>query len=180
MRSKWAIMSAPVALSWPNLPCALKAAIGIGKRTLGDPHQSAAPQGAAARPWVRGPPSLGTQSPSRHALAGTRGPGFMIPGANFQNAARFGRAGLEFLSGSPRASPFPSLVARWRDRISSCLGFPWARRMTLAFQEACAVLWRHSSRKPQMGSSTAPPKSGAVSLRLMLASRSALRSRGTR
>jgi hypothetical protein len=34
-----------VALSWLNLPCALKAAIGIGKRTLGHPRQSAAPQG---------------------------------------------------------------------------------------------------------------------------------------
>ena len=35
-----------MALSWPNLPCALKAAIGIGKRTLDPSHQSAAPQGA--------------------------------------------------------------------------------------------------------------------------------------
>jgi hypothetical protein len=26
-----------LAPSWPNLPCALEAAIGIGKRTLGDP-----------------------------------------------------------------------------------------------------------------------------------------------
>ena len=34
-----------MALSWPNLPCALKAAIGIGKQTLGHPGQSAAPQG---------------------------------------------------------------------------------------------------------------------------------------
>jgi hypothetical protein len=34
-----------MALSWLNLPCALKAGIGIGKRTLGDPRQSAAPQG---------------------------------------------------------------------------------------------------------------------------------------
>jgi len=29
-----------LALSWPNLPCALKAAIGIGKRTLGRPAQA--------------------------------------------------------------------------------------------------------------------------------------------
>jgi hypothetical protein len=28
-----------------NLPCALKAAIGIGKRTLGNPSQSGVPQG---------------------------------------------------------------------------------------------------------------------------------------
>jgi len=34
-----------LALSWLYLPCALKAAIGNGKRTLGDPSQSAAPQG---------------------------------------------------------------------------------------------------------------------------------------
>ena len=34
-----------MALSWPNLLCALKAAIGIGKRTSGHPGQSAAPQG---------------------------------------------------------------------------------------------------------------------------------------
>ena len=39
-----------MALSWPHLPCALKAAIGIGKRTLGDPRQSSAPQGPRARP----------------------------------------------------------------------------------------------------------------------------------
>ena len=38
-----------MALSWPNPPCALKAAIGIGKRTLGDPRQYAAPQGPQAR-----------------------------------------------------------------------------------------------------------------------------------
>jgi hypothetical protein len=29
-----------MALSWPNLPCALKAGIGIGKRTLGDPRRA--------------------------------------------------------------------------------------------------------------------------------------------
>jgi hypothetical protein len=34
-----------MALSWPNLPCALRAAIGIGKRTSGNPRQSAAQQG---------------------------------------------------------------------------------------------------------------------------------------
>src|SRR6516165_1007633 len=34
-----------LALSWPNLPCALKAAIGYGKRTLGDPGQSDPPRG---------------------------------------------------------------------------------------------------------------------------------------
>jgi hypothetical protein len=38
-----------MALSWPNLPCALKAAIGFGKRTLGHPRQSAAPQGPQQR-----------------------------------------------------------------------------------------------------------------------------------
>jgi hypothetical protein len=37
-----------VALSWPSLPCALKAAIGIAKRTLG--HPASLPRaGAAAR-----------------------------------------------------------------------------------------------------------------------------------
>ena len=40
-----------MALSWPNLPCALKAAIGIGKRTSGDPRQSAAPSGRI-KVWV--------------------------------------------------------------------------------------------------------------------------------
>ena len=39
-----------MALSWLSLPCALKAAIGKGKRTLGVPRQSAARRGAAARP----------------------------------------------------------------------------------------------------------------------------------
>jgi hypothetical protein len=29
-----------LALSWPNLPCALKAAIGIGKQTLSNPRQA--------------------------------------------------------------------------------------------------------------------------------------------
>ena len=37
--------SLELALSWPNLPCALKAAIGNGKQTLGDLRQSDAPQG---------------------------------------------------------------------------------------------------------------------------------------
>src|SRR6516164_5727234 len=34
-----------MALSWLNRPCGPKAAIGIGKRTLGHPRQSAALQG---------------------------------------------------------------------------------------------------------------------------------------
>ena len=34
-----------MALSWRNLPCALKAAIPYGKRTLGDPGQSDPPRG---------------------------------------------------------------------------------------------------------------------------------------
>jgi hypothetical protein len=44
----------PLALSWPNRPCALKAAIGFGKRTLGHPRQSAAPQGPRQGP-IAGP-----------------------------------------------------------------------------------------------------------------------------
>jgi hypothetical protein len=43
-------MSPLVALSWLNLPCALKPAIGYGKRTLGSPRQSAAPQGPQQGP----------------------------------------------------------------------------------------------------------------------------------
>ena len=43
-----------MALRWHNLPCALKAAIGIGKRTLGDPGQSAVRRRAASRPSVGG------------------------------------------------------------------------------------------------------------------------------
>ena len=39
-----------MALSWPNLPFALKAAIGVGKRTLGDRRQSGAPQGPRQGP----------------------------------------------------------------------------------------------------------------------------------
>jgi hypothetical protein len=42
-----------MALSWRNMPCALMPAIGNGKRTLGDPRQSAARRGAAARPRQR-------------------------------------------------------------------------------------------------------------------------------
>jgi hypothetical protein len=34
-----------LALSWRNLPCALKPAIGSRKRTLGNPRQSVAPHG---------------------------------------------------------------------------------------------------------------------------------------
>ena len=40
-----------LALNWPHLPCALKAAIGIGKRTSGGPRQSAAPRGRI-KVWV--------------------------------------------------------------------------------------------------------------------------------
>ena len=45
-----------MALSWPNLPCALKAAIGIGKQTLGTPRQSGAPQGP--QPYRERPDTL--------------------------------------------------------------------------------------------------------------------------
>ena len=51
----------PMVLSWPNLPCARNAAIGIGKRTLGDPAslprhrgRSKAPPAAPERPYRRG------------------------------------------------------------------------------------------------------------------------------
>jgi hypothetical protein len=53
-----------MTLSWRNLPCALKAAIGIGKRTLGNPRQPARHR-AAARPLGLGPapdPRLRTRS----------------------------------------------------------------------------------------------------------------------
>jgi hypothetical protein len=43
-------MSPQLALSWPNLPCALKAAIGIGKRTLGDPASLPRHRGPGAGP----------------------------------------------------------------------------------------------------------------------------------
>jgi hypothetical protein len=36
-----------LTLSWLNPPCPLKAAIGYGKRTLGDPRQSVARRGHA-------------------------------------------------------------------------------------------------------------------------------------
>ena len=39
-----------MALRWHNLLCSLKAAIGYSKRTLGDPRQSAAPQGPQQGP----------------------------------------------------------------------------------------------------------------------------------
>jgi hypothetical protein len=39
-----------VALSWLNLPQALKAAFGYGKRTLGDPGQSDPPRGPQQGP----------------------------------------------------------------------------------------------------------------------------------
>jgi hypothetical protein len=46
-----------MALRWHNLPCALMAAIGIGKRTLGDPGQSDPPRGPqqGPRPEDRAP-----------------------------------------------------------------------------------------------------------------------------
>jgi len=39
-----------MALRWHNLPCALKAAIGYRKRTLGDPGQSDPPRGPQQGP----------------------------------------------------------------------------------------------------------------------------------
>jgi hypothetical protein len=41
----------PMALRWPNLPCALKAAIGIGKRTLGPPSPVCRAPGGRG-PWL--------------------------------------------------------------------------------------------------------------------------------
>ena len=42
-----------MALRWHNLPCALKAAIGYRKRTLGDPGQSDPPRGPQQGDRVR-------------------------------------------------------------------------------------------------------------------------------
>src|SRR5215471_15115520 len=58
-------MSPLLALSWPKVPCALKAAIGIGKRTLVDPRQSGAPQRSQQGPFrVREPPPCNTRAMS--------------------------------------------------------------------------------------------------------------------
>ena len=88
-----------MALSWPNLPCALKAAIGIGKRTLGNPRQRAAPRGGphqGPRPYrgsktsrtiATGPRPCRARPPGQNprdrngppGLAGTRGGAFCAP-----------------------------------------------------------------------------------------------------
>jgi hypothetical protein len=47
----------PMALSWRNLPCALKTAIGFGKRTLGHPA-------SLPRHMGRGKPHCASGSPS--------------------------------------------------------------------------------------------------------------------
>jgi hypothetical protein len=126
-----------VAPSWLNLPCALKPAIGNGKRTFGLPGQSAAPEGPQQGPGSGPDPRLRTRSLWRHAFGGTREARrlalsaseialawvYETGGAHFQNTARFGRAGIEFLSGSPRALPCPSF--EWKGRQK---GAP--RRMT--------------------------------------------------
>jgi hypothetical protein len=51
-----------LALSWPNLPCALKAAIGYGKRTLGHPASLPRHRGRS-KGLLRGPrPTHGPSS----------------------------------------------------------------------------------------------------------------------
>ena len=61
-----------MALSWRNLPCALKAAIGYGKWTLGNPRRSGAPQGAAARP-LRMEPKIRKSPLGRHKRSRRKG-----------------------------------------------------------------------------------------------------------
>jgi len=74
-----------LALSWPNLPCALKAAIGIGKRTLGRPAQALQSGAAtgASRPRQMGP-ALTRRSP--------RGRIWRRPGRGQNRCTRFLRA----------------------------------------------------------------------------------------
>jgi hypothetical protein len=60
-----------VALSWLKLPCALKAAIGIGKQTLGHPASLPRPQGPQQGPGSGRPPSP-PNTLWRHAFGGTR------------------------------------------------------------------------------------------------------------
>jgi hypothetical protein len=64
-----------MALSWLNLPCAVKAAIGIGKRTLGDP--ASVPRHRGRSKAYRGPrPNtrvmIGAASPAATPTAALR------------------------------------------------------------------------------------------------------------
>jgi len=63
-----------MALSWPNLPCALKAAIGIGKRTLGHPASLPRPKGRSkaycGAYCGSGSPSSNTRATSAGRIAG--------------------------------------------------------------------------------------------------------------
>ena len=52
-----------MALSWPNLPYALKPAVGDGKRTLSDPAAS------RRRPWLLRTPSVVSVAPQCKILA---------------------------------------------------------------------------------------------------------------
>ena len=60
------VMFCPLmALSWLNLPCALKAAIGIGKRTLGHPASLPRHRGRSKGLSLSAPPSRGPNGGGR-------------------------------------------------------------------------------------------------------------------
>jgi hypothetical protein len=59
-------MSQLLALSWPKRPCALKAAIGIGKQTLAPLASSAAPEGGCGK----GPPAIDEAGAPSHCPNG--------------------------------------------------------------------------------------------------------------
>jgi hypothetical protein len=63
-KRRTAVDGPQLALSWPNLPCALKAAIGIGKRTLGRPSPVCRAPGRRGKAPANGTENL--------RLAGTR------------------------------------------------------------------------------------------------------------
>jgi hypothetical protein len=60
-----------MALSWPNLLCALKPALGNGKRTLRNPPVWREPRGPRQGPWALSGVRAPTPDP-RAAIASTR------------------------------------------------------------------------------------------------------------
>ena len=89
-----------LALSWLYLPCALKAAIGNGKRTLGNPRHSAAPTGAAAR-------ACGIARRAAHRTARAAGVTDTLNGAEAASRAAWEGSGSHTLV-KRRPTPIPA------------------------------------------------------------------------
>ena len=120
-----------LALSWRNLPCALKAAIGIGKRTLGDPA-SLARAGGRSKVLLRAKHACDDPRPITRRDADER----------LAQPALCRRVAHEALTGLARGKP-PTLIFGVENRNAPSAfarARPWSSRSTAA-RARTIIVW---------------------------------------